>query len=58
MHKILREVRRYIAQRTGELSDMEYAELMRSIAVWAEDQANLAEYGFDEREYDEEENKH
>lgn len=52
MHKILKEIRRYIAEETAEMTDREYAELMRSVAVWAEDQANLAEYGLDERDFD------
>ncbi len=42
-----------MAEKTATMSETEYAELMRDVAVWAEEQANLAEYGMDESDFEE-----
>ncbi len=41
---LINEIKQQISEATVELSTPEYVELMRDLANWAEDKANLAEY--------------
>lgn len=44
---LINEIKQKIKEDTAELSTPEYVELMRELAMWAEDSANLAEYAPD-----------
>lgn len=44
---LINEIKQKIKEDTAELSTLEYMELMRELSIWAEDEANLAEYGDD-----------
>ena len=41
---LLKDIKREIKIATAELGMPEYAEFMRSLAEWAEDEANIAEF--------------
>lgn len=41
---LINEIKQKIKEDTAELSTPEYVELMRELAMWAEDSANIAEY--------------
>ncbi len=41
---LIKDIKREIKEATVELSTPEYVELMRELAIWAEDEANIAEY--------------
>ena len=41
---LLNHIKRQITEATVELSTPEYVALMRELANWAEDKANIAEY--------------
>lgn len=41
---LINEIKQKIKEDTAELSRPEYVELMRELAMWAEDAANIAEY--------------
>lgn len=41
---LINQIKQRIKEDTVELSTPEYVELMRELAIWAEDSANLAEY--------------
>ncbi len=41
---LINQIKQRIKEDTAELSMPEYVELMRELAIWAEDSANLAEY--------------
>lgn len=41
---LINEIKQKIKEDTAELSTPEYVELMRELAMWAEDVANIAEY--------------
>lgn len=49
---LINEIKQKIKEDTAELSTPEYVELMRELAMWAEDSANIAEYepGFNTEE--------
>lgn len=44
---LINQIKQRIKEETAELSTAEYVELMRELAMWAEDSANLAEYAPD-----------
>lgn len=44
---LINEIKQKIKEDTAELSTQEYMEFMRELSIWAEDEANLAEYGDD-----------
>lgn len=41
---LINQIKQRIKEETAELSTPEYVELMRELAMWAEDSANIAEY--------------
>lgn len=41
---LINEIKQKIKEDTADLSTPEYVELMRELAMWAEDAANIAEY--------------
>lgn len=41
---IINEIKHEITERTLEMSTEEYVDLMRELAMWAEERANIAEY--------------
>lgn len=50
---LINEIKQKIKEDTAELSTPEYVELMRELAMWAEDSANIAEYEPDFEDGDE-----
>lgn len=50
---LINEIKQKIKEDTAELSTPEYVELMRELAMWAEDAANIAEYEPDFEDGDE-----
>ncbi len=42
--RLISKIKQQIAEATVELSTAEYVELMRDLANWAEEKANMAEY--------------
>lgn len=42
-----KDIKAYIRERCVELSTEEYTELLRELAMWAEDEANMIEYQID-----------
>lgn len=43
----INDIKSYIRERCVELSTPEYTELLRELAMWAEDEANMIEYQID-----------
>lgn len=41
---LIKKIKQEIKEATVELSTPEYVELLRELAMWAEDEANIAEY--------------
>jgi hypothetical protein len=41
---LIKKIKQEIKEVTVELSTPEYVELLRELAMWAEDEANIAEY--------------
>ena len=41
---LINDIKKQITEATVKLSTPEYVELMRELANWAEDKANIAEY--------------
>lgn len=41
---LINQIKQRIKEETAEMSTPEYVELMRELAMWAEDEANIAEY--------------
>lgn len=50
---LINNIKREITEATMELSTPEFVELMRELANWAEDKANIAEYDPDFEDGDE-----
>lgn len=44
METALSDIKQAIKERTVELSMEEYVEFLRTLAMWAEDEANIIEY--------------
>lgn len=44
MATVISEIKHTIKERTVELSTEEYIEFLRTLAMWAEDEANIMEY--------------
>lgn len=44
MATAISDIKQYIRERTVELDTSEYIELLRQLAMWAEDEANITEY--------------
>lgn len=44
MATALSDIKAAIKERTVELSNEEYMEFLRTLAMWAEDEANMMEY--------------
>ncbi|MFG6386180.1 MAG: hypothetical protein K1V80_06885 [Muribaculaceae bacterium] len=44
MTAAITDIKQTIKERTVELSMEEYVELLRDLAMWAEDEANIIEY--------------
>lgn len=47
MATAISDIKGYIRERCVELSTPEYTELLRELAMWAEDEANMIEYQID-----------
>lgn len=50
MKKAINQIKNYIQLHTSEMDQEEYAALMRELAQWCGDQADLTEYGPEEVE--------
>lgn len=50
---MINQIKNYIQLHTSDMDNDRYAALMRELSQWADDQANIAEYGPDEQETDE-----
>lgn len=52
MKKAMNQIKNYIQLHTSEMDQEEYAAMMRELAQWCGDQADLTEYGPEECEND------
>ena len=52
MRRTIEQIKNYIQLHTSDMENDEYVELMREIAVWAGDQADLQEYRDEPEEWE------
>ncbi len=48
----INHIKQQVREQTQEMNTSEYVEYMRELAMWAEDEANLAEYDPDFNPYE------
>ncbi len=48
----INHIKQQIREQTQEMNTSEYVEYMRELAMWAEDEANLAEYAPEYNSYE------